>query len=75
MSTWRKGAPPKDSKTYLVDVGLPWILPCVYNPADDDYVVATVQADVDESWYFENEWYTPEYIIAWMPMPDFYKGK
>lgn len=79
MSKWRKGPPPKDNKTYLVDVGLPWILPCVYNAADDDYAVATVQAEQigpDEySYYFENEWYAPEHIKAWTPMPDFYKGK
>lgn len=74
MARWKKYNPPKDSKVFLADVNLPWVVPCMWNEADNKFCAAVPQCDLYEGhwndWTFENEYYREEEIIRWMPLPE-----
>ena len=61
---------PKD-KQVVLDVGYPWSVVGFYNPIDQEWVYASVQAEVLEdgcSYYYENDYEkTPK---GWMHLPE-----
>ena len=69
--TWRPmNTAPKDSMIIL-NVGLPWPVVGCWNPCEDLWVYANLQASVcdgEEDFYFENE--REKAPIAWAPLPE-----
>lgn len=66
--------PPRDTVFIALMKGYPWPVQTVYSPAEDKWVVATVQASmVDGKYdiYFENEWYDLDDMVEWWKMPKY----
>ena len=64
---------PKDGSIFLADMGLPWLVVCMWNAAVDKWVYANPQINLYEGeWndsYFESEWDDESELKGWIPMP------
>jgi hypothetical protein len=60
---------PRDGTLFLGDFGWPWLLPAAYNPYDEKFVVAVLQACPMKNgkldYYFENEYEAPGDLKGW----------
>ena len=65
-------SPPRDTVFIALMKGYPWPIQAVYSPAEDKWIVATVQASMvndKDDLYFENERYDLADLIYWWRMP------
>ena len=68
---------PRDGTQFLGDFGWPWPCPAVWNPVNEEWVIAVLQAgDVDgkPDYYFETDSERPHDLKRWMLMPELSKG-
>lgn len=74
MAEWRTDTPPKDGPVFLADVGFPWPVPCIWCGAENQYVVPVPDCGLYEGewndWSWVNEYYRPDEIRRWLPMPE-----
>lgn len=65
-------APPKD-RCFLADIGLPYLVMCRFNEAQNDYAIADLQADLYETkwnmFYFQSEYVSENEIKSWVEVP------
>ena len=71
---WRPAkTAPRDGTPILADMGYPWPLFAVFDPHDEHWVYATVQACPMEggkhNFYLEMETDKPGELKRWMPLP------
>lgn len=73
LITMNKGTPPKDDKTYLVDIGYPWLVMAVYNRVDDKWSYATLEVDIYDGEFEDTHWVNEQAkgheILRWMDYP------
>ncbi len=69
---------PKDGTIILGDFGMPWVLMAIWSGYDEQWAVATIQANpMGGSWddqksiemYFETDTYEHDNLIGWLPVP------
>lgn len=64
---------PKDGTLILGDFGWPWLCLAVWNPADEEWVVAHLQASMvrgREDFYFENLYESHGSMNRWCEVPE-----
>ena len=67
---------PRDGRTILADVGMPWPVAAVWSTTQQEWAVAELQwsvyqGEADPGWVTE---YEPT-LRGWLPMPDVYMAK
>jgi hypothetical protein len=72
---WKKPASaPRDGSLFLGDFGYPWPLPTLWNPHDEQWVCAIVQACEMENGkldcYLEMDTESEGQLLRWCPMPE-----
>ena len=64
---------PKDD-TFLADVGLPYLVVCMWCGAETQWVYADIQCDMyNGKWndmYFQNEHINEDELEGWLPIPE-----
>lgn len=63
---------PKD-KSILGHFGWPWLVVAVWNPVQQEWATAQVEASMFEGeteFYFTTEWEKPQALIGWLPVPE-----
>ncbi len=73
-SGWQPGATaPRDGTMILADVGFPWSVPAVFDPYDEQWIYATLQASPMENgvnnFWLETDTEKKDGVKRWMPMP------